>query len=144
MTGAWYHRRQHRDRNHLAIMRALESYGVLVADLSGAGGGVPDLLCGYRGMMFTIEVKTPTGSLSKAQRAWFDEWSEYPALVLRSLDDVVHVMGVLRDAYDLAEVDWSALVPRGRRRAKPLEPDEGTRRPTRRRHRGAGLEPGGI
>jgi hypothetical protein len=54
--------------------------------------------------------------LSPKQRAFFDTWIEYPALVLRSVDDVRHVMEVLRNAYDLAAIDWAALVPRGRRR----------------------------
>ena len=139
----WWHRRQKKDGTHVAIARALEYHGCLVADLSQAGSGVPDLLCGYRGVLFCVEVKTPTGSLSKVQRAWFDEWAEYPALVLRSVDDVTHVMEELRDAYDLAAIDWQVLVPRGRRRPqRSVDDGAGVRGRPGRRVRGAG--PGGA
>lgn len=133
MGAPWYHRKQHKDTNHYTIVHTLKYHGVMVADLSQAGSGVPDLLCGYRGVLFCVEVKTATGTLSPLQRQWFDEWHEYPALVLRTPEDVVHVMGVLRDAYDLADVDWASLVPRGRRRARQVGADTRTRRPSRRR-----------
>jgi hypothetical protein len=108
--------RQQRDSNHETIAQALQYHGCMVADLAEAGGGVPDLLVGYRGILFLVEVKSPVGVLSPKQRAFFDTWIEYPALVLRSVDDVRHVMEVLRDAYDLTAIDWAVLVPRGRRR----------------------------
>jgi hypothetical protein len=108
--------RQQRDSNHETISEALQWHGCIVADLAEAGGGVPDLLVGYRGIIFLVEVKSPVGVLSPKQRAFFDTWIEYPALVLRTVDDVRHVMEVLRDAYDLTAIDWSVLVPRGRRR----------------------------
>ena len=108
--------RQQRDGNHETIAEALQYHGCIVADLAEAGGGVPDLLVGYRGIIFLVEVKSPVGVLSPKQRDFFDRWIEHPALVLRTVDDVRHVMEVLRDAYDLSSVDWQALVPRGRRR----------------------------
>lgn len=117
----WHHRSQHRDSNHKAIVAALTYHGALVGDISNAGGGIPDLICGYRGVLFLVEVKTPTGSLSTKQRDFFDTWSEYPTLVLRSSDDVFDVMEVLRNAYSVEEVDWSSLVPRGRRRKRALD-----------------------
>lgn len=129
----WYVRQQHRDSNHKAIVAALTYAGAKVADLGNAGGGVPDLICGFRGVLFLVEVKTATGSLSAKQREFFDAWTEYPALVLRSPDDVFDVMEVLRNAYAMDEIDWPALVPRGRRRKRTMDVGEGAgRRPGRR------------
>ena len=39
----WYHRQQHRDSNHKAIVAALTYHGAIVADMGNAGGGIPDL-----------------------------------------------------------------------------------------------------
>ena len=129
----YQHRNQHRDANHKAIVAALTYHGCIVADLANAGGGVPDLVCGFRGVLFYVEIKTATGSLSKKQREFFDAWIEYPALVLRSADDVFDVMEVLRNAYAMDEIDWAALVPRGRRRVRAVDAGTGAgRRGTRR------------
>lgn len=129
----WYHRQQHRDANHKAIVAALMYHGAIVADMGNAGGGVPDLLCGFRGVLFLVEVKTATGALSAKQREFFDAWTEYPALVLRSPDDVFDVMEILRNAYAMDEIDWTALVPRGRRRKRAMDAGAGAgRRPGRR------------
>jgi hypothetical protein len=124
----YQHRNQHRDANHKAIVAALTYHGCIVADLANAGGGVPDVLCGYRGVLFLVEIKTATGSLSKKQREFFDAWTEYPALVLRSADDVFDVMEVLRNAYAMDEVDWAALIPRGRRRQRAVDVGTGAGR----------------
>jgi len=124
----YQHRNQHRDANHKAIVAALTYHGCIVADLANAGAGVPDVLCGYRGVLFLVEIKTAVGSLSKKQREFFDAWIEYPALVLRSSDDVFDVMEVLRNAYAMDEIDWAALVPRGRRRVRPVDDGAGAGR----------------
>ncbi len=125
--------RQKLDDNHKAIVAALTYSGALVADLSNAGGGVPDLLCGYRGMIFCVEVKSPKGSLSAKQKEFFAQWSEYPALVIRTVDEAMDMMEILRNAYDISEIDWQVLVPH-RRRAK-RKVDDGQRESRRRGRR---------
>lgn len=129
----WYHRQQHRDSNHKAIVAALTYHGAIVADMGNAGGGIPDLLCGFRGVLFLVEVKTATGALSAKQREFFDAWTEYPALVLRSPDDVFDVMEVLRNAYAMDEIDWATLIPRGRRRKRAMDAGTGAGRRAGRR-----------
>ena len=124
----YQHRNQHRDANHKAIVAALTYHGAIVADMGNAGGGVPDLLCGFRGVLFLVEVKTATGALSAKQREFFDAWTEYPALVLRSPDDVFDVMEVLRNAYAMDSIDWAALIPRGRRRVRAVDVGTGAGR----------------
>jgi hypothetical protein len=117
--------RQQLDQNHKAIVAALTYSGALVADLSNAGGGIPDLLCGYRGTLFCVEVKSPKGSLSAKQKEFFAQWSEYPAVVMRTVDEAMDMMEILRNAYDLSEIDWTLLVPNRRRSKRKM--DDGAR-----------------
>ena len=60
------HRRApRRDRNEREVIDALAATGAAVLPLSGAG--VPDLLVGYGGNLFLLEVKVPRGTLTLAQ-----------------------------------------------------------------------------
>lgn len=52
-----FHRPKRRDANEADIVRDLEHLGCTVFRLDGAG--VPDLLVGYQGKTFAIEVKNP-------------------------------------------------------------------------------------
>ena len=46
------------DANHTEIISALKGvYGVTVADTAGVGHGFPDIVVGYRGKNFLIEIK---------------------------------------------------------------------------------------
>jgi len=53
------HHKRRTDENQREIVAALRQIGVFVMDLSGAGGGVCDLLACYRHSMWMIEVKNP-------------------------------------------------------------------------------------
>ena len=53
-----------RDANQAEIVKALESVGASVLDLADVGRGCPDLLVGYAGREWLIEVKMPTGKLT--------------------------------------------------------------------------------
>jgi hypothetical protein len=130
--------RQKLDENHRAIVSAFRYCGAHVGDLSNAGGGIPDLVIGFRGVLFLVEVKTPKGALSPKQKEFFALWSEYPTLVIRSVDEAMDVMEVLRNAYDLAEIDWTVLVPHRRRAKRPVDDGEGAGRGRRRRSGDAG------
>ena len=71
-----------RDRNHREIVVAFEEAGAQVVDLAGVGGGVPDLLVGYGGHNYLVEIKDPAkdqrhiqdGELSPEQLAWHLAW----------------------------------------------------------------------
>lgn len=67
------------DGNHEVIRSALREAGASVRDLSGAGDGIPDLLVGYKGRNFLVEVKDPKQppsrrKLTPAQVEFFDSW----------------------------------------------------------------------
>ena len=50
------------------LIRDLEMLGMVVWDLSRLHGEVLDLLCSWRGVCLPVEVKSPGGKLTKAQK----------------------------------------------------------------------------
>jgi hypothetical protein len=55
-----------RDSNEKEIIEALKRAGASVTSLNGTG--VPDLLVGYKGATFLLEVKLPLGKQGGKQR----------------------------------------------------------------------------
>lgn len=60
-------RRAKVDDNHKAISEALRSVGATVQSLAMVGAGCPDLLVGYHGRNFLLEVKNPNQPPNKRQ-----------------------------------------------------------------------------
>lgn len=68
---------------------------------TGLPTGFPDLF-GFRksdGKMIFIEVKTPTGRVSKLQQVFYRAISVFPVIigVCRSVDDALRLIGVIPD-----------------------------------------------
>ena len=61
-----------RDKNEQQIVDALRQVGATVTTISGMGIG--DLLVGFRGNNFLLEVKAKRGSLTTAQREFRERW----------------------------------------------------------------------
>jgi hypothetical protein len=69
-----------KDATQDPIRDALLAVGATVQDLSRIGAGVPDLLVGYHGMNYLIEVKSPSGvkhqtGLRPTQAQWHSKWT---------------------------------------------------------------------
>lgn len=67
------------DANQAVIVADLRKAGVTVQPLHAVGQGVPDLLCGYRGRNFLLEVKDgskpPSArKLTDDQVDWHRDW----------------------------------------------------------------------
>ena len=77
-----------RDANEFEIVAALEARGAFVLALA-IGGGVPDLLVWYRGVLYFLEVKTKTGRLNAKQIAW-----------IAAFPGEVHVVRTILEAFD--------------------------------------------
>lgn len=85
-----------KDANHNAIVRAFQQAGASVLDLSGVGGGCPDLLVGIGGVDLLVEVKLPVGkrggtahsALNHLQRAFHAHWRGRTPVVIRTVEDV--------------------------------------------------------
>lgn len=81
-----YHRL---DRNHDEISEALLNVGASVSET-----GPLDLIVGFRGLNYLLEVKTKNGKLRPSQERFFSTWAGQRALV-RSVDDALRVIGAI-------------------------------------------------
>lgn len=82
------------DSNHAEIVATLRGVGASVQDLAAVGKGCPDLLVGYRGQNFVLEVKTAKGKTTKAQVFWHADWRGIVHIV-RSPYEALQVIGAM-------------------------------------------------
>ena len=74
------------DGNQTRIVEALEAIGASVTSLGQVGNGCPDLVVGYHGMNYLLEVKDPTQAVSDRhltpkQKQWHAAWKGTSHLV---------------------------------------------------------------
>lgn len=86
------------DRTQPEIVAALRSAGASVQSLAAVGGGVPDLLVGWRGQTLLIECKDgslpPSGrALTPDQVAWHYRWRGRPVWIISSADEALAALG---------------------------------------------------
>ena len=62
------------DINQPEIVKALRSAGASVQVLSAVGKGMPDVLVGYSGCNYLMEIKYEKGTLTPDQRVWHTAW----------------------------------------------------------------------
>ena len=95
------YRRTRRDQNHKDVVDALRGLGASVVDLAAVGGGVPDVLVGYRGRTWLAEVKNPahrrkSGSTNPTtgakQAAFRDAWRGAPVLIVETVDEALRAV----------------------------------------------------
>jgi hypothetical protein len=86
------------DANQSEIVEALLRAGCTVQLLHQVGGGCPDLVCGYRGVNYLIEVKdgskTPSRRvLTPQQELWHTLWMGQKA-VAKNVEEALAVVGL--------------------------------------------------
>ena len=81
------------DENQAEIVTALRQLGATVVILSQVGGGCPDILVGYRGESYLMEIKGPRGRLSKRQIAFHESWCGGEISVIRSVGQAIKTIG---------------------------------------------------
>lgn len=84
------------DQNQKEIVEALRGVGCSVAITSAVGGGFPDIVVGFRGQSFLLEIKTRTGKLNQLQVQWHQTWNGQVASV-RTIDEALKVVGAIQD-----------------------------------------------
>lgn len=84
------------DTTHRPIVEALRAVGASVIDLASVGHGCPDLVVGYRGHTWLIEVKGPKTKLSESQVKLHAEWRGFPIAVVRTVDEALALVGAVR------------------------------------------------
>ena len=87
-------RRGRTDRNHQAIVTGLRKCGITVTSTANIGNGFPDLVAGWNGRNFLLEIKD--GNLPPSKRKltddevrWHDSWRG-SVLVVYSLEDAIN------------------------------------------------------
>lgn len=84
-----------KDANHAEIVAALKAVGCSVVELHAVGGGVPDLLVGYNGWDYLLEVKRPgvagkargarQAATNEKQKKFRDDWRGHTVAVVDSV-----------------------------------------------------------
>jgi hypothetical protein len=93
------------DSNQKEIVEALRKVGAVVRIIEAANGqaGIPDLLVGYRGTTYLMEVKLPVGprgggarsKLRPEQEEFIAGWRGGPIAVVRSVTEALTAVGVM-------------------------------------------------
>lgn len=63
------------DKNQVEIVNALRKAGRTVRCLHQLGNGAPDLLVGFRGVNYLLEIKYKKGKLTDDQKKFFADWN---------------------------------------------------------------------
>lgn len=85
------------DANQEQIVMALRVVGATVQSLAGVGKGVPDLLVGYQGETYLIEVKdgdkVPSArSLTIDQEDWHGKWTGGTLRVANNVEEALNII----------------------------------------------------
>lgn len=90
------------DATQPAIVKALRQIGAFVQPLNAVKGGCPDLLVGYRGRWFVMEVKDggkpPSGrKLTEDELEWWQSVRGIaPVSLAENVDDAIKIITKLR------------------------------------------------
>lgn len=84
------------DANQVDIVTALRKAGATVQSLAAIGAGCPDLLVGYKGVNYLMEVKDgskpPSGrKLTPDQVEWLGKWKG-AAVTITTIDGAIEVI----------------------------------------------------
>lgn len=84
------------DTAQVHIVVALRKVGATVQALHTVGKGCPDLLVGFRGETYLLEVKTGSGDvLTPDELNWHLTWRGRPVAVVRSIDGALQAIGAV-------------------------------------------------
>lgn len=89
------------DANQTEVVESLRRAGMSVQPLSAVGGGVPDLLVGFRGVNVLLEVKDGGKALSAQkltadQMTWHGSWAGQVTVTNSAEDAVCAVIAVAK------------------------------------------------
>jgi hypothetical protein len=75
------------------ITEDLRKLGITVLVLSNVGHGCPDLLLGYAGRNYLVELKCGKNELTQFEKRFFDTWRGQ-ADIAHNLDEVLKLLGL--------------------------------------------------
>ena len=82
------------DANQAEIVADLRKCGASVHDLHEVGSGCPDIVVGFRGVNYLIEIKALDEKLNIRQITWHREWQGQVSIA-RTSEEALHIIGVL-------------------------------------------------
>lgn len=88
--------RARKDVSQDAIVATLRSMGASVYVTSDKG--IPDLLCGYRGVTILAECKSKRGKLTPSQDEFISEWRGSPVYILHDADEATAMLNNLAES----------------------------------------------
>jgi hypothetical protein len=82
------------DANQSEIVAGLRGIGATVCDIHEVGAGCPDILVGFRGTNWLLEIKAPgrARGLTRMEVAWLEAWRGQAAVVT-TIDDALRIIG---------------------------------------------------
>ena len=89
------------DTNQPEIVAALKAVGASVQHLHMVGDGCFDILVGFRGVNYLLEIKTSTGKLNDLQKEFRGKWKGHKDVV-RSIDQALFAIGAIH-SYEIQE-----------------------------------------
>ena len=95
-------RRARVDSNQPEVVAALRAAGATVHCLHSVGGGFPDIIVGYRGVNYLMEIKDgrkppSRRRLNKLEAKWHDAWRGQ-VCVVESVEDALAVISEVHDS----------------------------------------------
>ena len=82
------------DTNQPEIVEALRAVGATVFLLHRVGHGCPDILVGYQGKNYLLEIKTEHGTLTPPEARFIADWRGQ-VLVVRTIEEAMRAIGAL-------------------------------------------------
>jgi hypothetical protein len=82
------------DSNQTAIVAALRKAGASVQHLHTVGSGCPDLMVGFQGRNYLMEIKTEHGRQTPQQAVWFTKW-QGQAEIVRNEEEALIAIGAI-------------------------------------------------
>lgn len=89
------------DGNQAEIVDALRRVGASVQSLASIGKGCPDLLVGYNGTTYLMEVKDPSKpkadiQLTPDQRQWHKSWCGSSIAIVYGIEGAFKILGLMK------------------------------------------------
>jgi hypothetical protein len=87
------------DANQRAIVDALRRHGASVVPTHTLGRGFPDLICGYLGVTYLLELKdgnkAPSAQALTDDELWFiGHWRGRPVALVRDVAEALKALGI--------------------------------------------------
>jgi hypothetical protein len=83
------------DANQPAIVDALRKAGASVECLHRVGAGCPDIIAGFRGTDYLLEIKVPGEKPNDLQSSWHLQWRGRRVAVVRTIAEALTAIGAL-------------------------------------------------